>query len=159
MEESYTCLWGYSSFYVLCWKESPICSKISVKMVLKVCYFPSLADVTVIVLTPKHHFLRETLPFWPFKKPLKAQLFLDKWFIFLTHFYIHPYIWQYLFNITKDTYKKGFTNTVFIIKIYIFKKVTCCDILFKCDVWVNYTVNFKIKILLYINMNLIYKKS
>lgn len=47
-------------------------------MVLKVCYFPSLADVTVIVLTPKHHFLRETLPFWPFKKPLKAQLFLDK---------------------------------------------------------------------------------
>ena len=76
MEESYTCLWGYSSFYVLCWKESPICSKISVKMVLKVCYFPSLADVTVIVLTPKHHFLRETLPFWPFKKTLKAQLFL-----------------------------------------------------------------------------------
>ena len=151
MEESYTCLWDYSSFYVLCWKESPICNKIAVKMVLKVCYFPSLADVTVILLTPKRHFLRETLPLWPFKKALKAQLLLDKMIYILSHFYIHLYIWQYMFNVTKDTYKKASLILSFIIKIRIFKKVTCCDILFKCDVWVNYTVNFKVKILLYTN--------
>lgn len=61
-------------------------------MVLKVCYFPSLADVTVILLTPKRHFLRETLPLWPFKKALKAQLLLDKMIYILSHFYIHLYI-------------------------------------------------------------------
>ena len=39
-----------------------------------------------------------------------------------------------MFNVTKDTCKKASLILSFIIKIRIFKKVTCCDILFKCDV-------------------------
>lgn len=82
-------------------------------MVVKVCYFPSLAAVTVIVLTPKHHSLRETLPFWPFKKPLKAQLFLDKIIYILNPLlYTSTYLTVHVER-HKIYIQKGFTNTVF----------------------------------------------
>lgn len=55
--------------------------------------FPSLANVTWIPLIPKCHFLRETLPFWHFKKTLGAQLFYNKIIYILIHIYTHTYIY------------------------------------------------------------------
>ena len=51
---------------MLCSEESHSCSKVSIKIALKVCCFPSLANVTLIPLTLKCHFLFFFfLSFWP----------------------------------------------------------------------------------------------